>query len=123
MLSSLNVRGNGVVEGYRRSLFPHWSIQSGTCNTREIVLARDGTGVIQDSFCRAVSGTWFSPYDNKTWYVADKVDIDHMVPLADAWHVSQCGVRHFWIRLLMSLHSSPVLQRGRRLNENSLRTM
>lgn len=70
---------------YRRALFPTWDTISGTCNTRETVLRRDGTDVVVDSACRAVSGTWFSPYDGATWTAASDVDIDHVVPLKDAW--------------------------------------
>ncbi|WP_031476325.1 HNH endonuclease family protein [Streptomyces bicolor] len=71
--------------GYSRDLFPHWITQSGTCNTREVVLKRDGTNVVQDSSCAATSGSWFSPYDGATWTAASDVDIDHLVPLAEAW--------------------------------------
>ncbi|MGN9759761.1 HNH endonuclease family protein [Streptomyces sp. SD31] len=71
--------------GYNRDLFPHWITQSGTCNTREVVLKRDGTNVVQDSACAATSGSWFSPYDGATWTAASDVDIDHLVPLAEAW--------------------------------------
>ncbi len=28
---------------------------------------------------------WYSPYDGATWTAASDVDIDHMVPLAEAW--------------------------------------
>ncbi|MFJ5259475.1 HNH endonuclease family protein [Streptomyces sp. NPDC088387] len=71
--------------GYNRDLFPHWITQSGACNTREVVLKRDGTNVVQDSACAATSGRWFSPYDGATWSAASDVDIDHLVPLAEAW--------------------------------------
>ncbi|MFB9465147.1 HNH endonuclease family protein [Streptomyces cinereospinus] len=71
--------------GYNRDLFPHWITQSGTCNTRETVLQRDGSGVVTDSSCAATSGSWYSPYDGATWYAASDVDIDHLVPLAEAW--------------------------------------
>ncbi|MEU3885763.1 HNH endonuclease family protein [Streptomyces sp. NPDC029041] len=71
--------------GYNRDLFPHWITQSGTCNTREVVLQRDGTNVQQDSSCAATSGSWYSPYDGATWTAASDVDIDHLVPLAEAW--------------------------------------
>ncbi|KJK41366.1 hypothetical protein UK15_00585 [Streptomyces variegatus] len=71
--------------GYNRDLFPHWITQSGTCNTREVVLKRDGSGVQQDSSCAATSGSWYSPYDGATWSAASDVDIDHLVPLAEAW--------------------------------------
>ncbi len=71
--------------GYDRDLFPHWITQSGACNTREVVLKRDGTDVVQDSSCAATSGSWYSPYDGDTWTAASDVDIDHLVPLAEAW--------------------------------------
>ncbi|WDV51372.1 HNH endonuclease family protein [Streptomyces coeruleorubidus] len=71
--------------GYNRDLFPHWITQSGSCNTREVVLKRDGSNVQQDSSCAATSGSWYSPYDGATWSAASDVDIDHLVPLAEAW--------------------------------------
>lgn len=71
--------------GYSRDLFPHWITISGTCNTRETVLKRDGTNVVTDSSCAAVSGSWYSPYDGVTWTAASDLDIDHLVPLAEAW--------------------------------------
>ncbi|MEU9338674.1 HNH endonuclease family protein [Streptomyces sp. NPDC048290] len=71
--------------GYNRDLFPHWITQSGTCNTRETVLKRDGSNVVTDSACAATSGSWYSPYDGATWSAASDVDIDHLVPLAEAW--------------------------------------
>lgn len=84
-LSQLTVSAEGSSDGYSRSKFPHWITQSGTCNTREVVLERDGTNVQQDSSCAAVSGTWYSEYDGATWTAASDLDIDHMVPLAEAW--------------------------------------
>ncbi|WP_199827641.1 HNH endonuclease family protein [Streptomyces specialis] len=83
-LAALPVRTENRT-GYNRDLFPHWITQSGTCNTREVVLKRDGTNVVQDSNCAAVSGSWYSPYDGATWSAASDVDIDHLVPLAEAW--------------------------------------
>lgn len=84
-LGELTVGAEGSSSGYSRDKFPHWITQSGACNTREVVLKRDGTNVQQDSSCAAVSGSWFSPYDGATWSAASDVDIDHMVPLAEAW--------------------------------------
>ncbi|GGN05538.1 hypothetical protein GCM10011609_50990 [Lentzea pudingi] len=84
-LSGLTVRADGSMTGYSRDKFPHWVTQSGTCNTREAVLKRDGTNVVTDSSCAATSGRWFSPYDGATWSAASDVDIDHIVPLAAAW--------------------------------------
>jgi hypothetical protein len=71
--------------GYDRDLFPHWITISGSCNTRETVLKRDGSNVVTNSSCAATSGSWYSPYDGATWTAASDLDIDHLVPLAEAW--------------------------------------
>jgi hypothetical protein len=86
-LAGLRVAVQGPQTGYSRDLFPHWITVSGTCNTRETVLKRDGSGVVTDSSCVSTSGSWFSPYDGATWSLASDVDIDHMVPLSNAWKV------------------------------------
>lgn len=88
-LAALRVAPVGTQSGYSRDLFPHWITQSGACNTREVVLKRDGTNVVQDSSCAAVSGQWYSPYDGAVWTLASDVDIDHLVPLSNAWKVCQ----------------------------------
>lgn len=84
-LAVLTVAAESHQSTYDRALFPHWITVSGTCNTREQVLKRDGTNVVVNSSCAAISGTWRSPYDGATWTAASDVDIDHMVPLAEAW--------------------------------------
>jgi hypothetical protein len=84
-LATLTVAADGSLTGYSRDLFPHWISQGNYCDTREVVLKRDGTNVVTGSNCAATSGSWFSPYDGATWYAASDVDIDHVVPLADAW--------------------------------------
>lgn len=71
--------------GYDRAEFTHWVTISGTCDTRETVLKRDGSGVTTDSSCRATSGTWRSVYDDTTFTDSSSLDIDHVVPLAEAW--------------------------------------
>ncbi|KAB8297637.1 hypothetical protein EYC80_001445 [Monilinia laxa] len=84
-LAALTVAAAGSQDGYSRDLFPHWITISGACNTRETVLKRDGTNVVVNSACAATSGTWVSPYDGATWTAASDVDIDHLVPLSNAW--------------------------------------
>ncbi|MFG2497287.1 HNH endonuclease family protein [Streptomyces sp. NPDC048441] len=84
-LGQLTEKAEGSSDGYSREKFPHWITQSGACNTREVVLKRDGTDVQQDSSCAATSGTWKSPYDGGTWTASGDVDIDHVVPLSEAW--------------------------------------
>ncbi|MCX4545424.1 DUF1524 domain-containing protein [Streptomyces sp. NBC_01565] len=84
-LDGLTVEAPHSMAGYSRAMFPHWVKQYGECDTREVVLSRDGDGVTQDSACRAIEGTWYSAYDDKNIDSASKVDIDHMVPLANGW--------------------------------------
>ena len=45
---------------------------------------RDGTKV-KTSGCNVVAGTWISTYDGKILDAPAKVEIDHLVPLANAW--------------------------------------
>ncbi|WP_154676687.1 HNH endonuclease family protein [Amycolatopsis benzoatilytica] len=84
-LTQLTVKPDGSQTGYSRDKFPHWIDQGNSCNTRELVLKRDGTNVQVGSDCYPTSGTWTSPYDDATWSSPSDVDIDHVVPLADAW--------------------------------------
>lgn len=90
-LASLTVKTEGSTTGYSRDKFPHWITQSGTCDTREVVLKRDGTGVTVDSSCHPTAGKWYSVYDST--YITDSsgVDIDHIVPLAEAWKSGASG--------------------------------
>lgn len=84
-LNALTVASQGSTAGYSRDRFRHWITISGACNTRETVLKRDGTSVTTNSSCATTSGRWYSPYDGATWYAASDVDIDHVIPLAEAW--------------------------------------
>ncbi len=84
-LSALRVAVRGTLDGYSREKFPHWDTVNGACDVREEVLKRDGKGVNVGKDCAPKSGTWTSVYDGKTWSKASDVDIDHMVPLGQAW--------------------------------------
>ena len=97
-LNALTVAAQGSQDGYSRDLFPHWHIVSGNCDTRETVLKRDGTNVVQSSSCAATSGSWYSPYDGATWTAASDVDIDHVVPLSNAWKVRTQSQNSRYIR-------------------------
>lgn len=104
-LAALTVAPQGSQDGYSRDKFPHWIQQGNNCDTREVVLARDGTNVVQSSSCAATSGTWVSPYDGATWTASSDVDIDHVVPLSNAWKV--CGLANpvfllMWLTYLYS---------------------
>ncbi len=83
VLAALPTRPS-TAPGYARSKFRHWITQPDGCSTREAVLIRDAI-TVNAKGCRVVSGTWLSPYDNTTWTSASRLDIDHMVPLKEAW--------------------------------------
>ncbi|WP_205856698.1 HNH endonuclease family protein [Phytoactinopolyspora endophytica] len=84
-LNALTVAPEGSTSGYSRDKFPHWDTVSGSCNAREQVLKRDGIDVAVNGDCYPTSGRWYSPYDGVTVHSPSDVDIDHVVPLAEAW--------------------------------------
>ncbi|WP_067509240.1 HNH endonuclease family protein [Actinoplanes sp. TFC3] len=83
-LDKLTVAKAGSMSGYKRDRFPHWRSTGSNCDVRDSVLKRDGTKV-KFSGCNVVAGTWTSLYDGDKITDPGKVDIDHMVPLANAW--------------------------------------
>ncbi len=76
-----------VRTGYDRDLFRHWVDADGDgCDARNEVLiaeADDPTSV--GPGCALSGGRWFSYYDRVSWTDTGDIDIDHMVPLAEAW--------------------------------------
>src|SRR5689334_1939203 len=85
-VSSLPV-ATEVRTGYSRDLFPLWIDADGDgCNTRyEVLIAEAVTTPTVGSGCSLSGGRWFSYYDGATWTAPSDVDIDHLVPLAEAW--------------------------------------
>ena len=82
-----------VRRGYDRDLFVHWISQGDGCDTRDRVLigeARRDPAVSPD--CALTGGRWFSYYDGVSTSDPATLDIDHMVPLAEAW---DSGARHW----------------------------
>jgi hypothetical protein len=84
-LAALTVGTAQSMTGYSRDRFPHWISQGGGCDTRDVVLKRDGQGVKTTTDCKITAGTWHSPYNNMSYTDPQKLDIDHLVPLAAAW--------------------------------------
>jgi hypothetical protein len=76
-------------DGYDRDKFNHWvDADRDGCNTRQEVLLAEAVEHPQvQGRCRIVDGTgaWASYYDDVTVTGARGLDIDHMVPLAEAW--------------------------------------
>jgi hypothetical protein len=73
--------------GYNRSLFKHWiDADKDSCNTRAEVLIEEA--VVKPKIgprCKLTGGKWLSSYDGKTITNASQLDVDHLVPLAEAW--------------------------------------
>ena len=76
-----------VRTGYSRDLFPHWIDADGDgCSTRnEVLISEADDPVTVGSGCSLSGGRWYSYYDRVSWTNPSDVDIDHMVPLAEAW--------------------------------------
>jgi hypothetical protein len=94
MLERLTVAPSGSMAGYSRDRFPHWASEAqrygwkepdGSCDVRDTALIRDGEGVEIDGDCSITAGRWIDPYTGKTLTNSSEVDIDHVVPLANAW--------------------------------------
>lgn len=73
--------------GYKRAAFKHWiDADRNGCNTRAEVLIEEAIEKpMIGPKCKLTGGKWFSAYDGKTITSATKLDVDHMVPLAEAW--------------------------------------
>jgi hypothetical protein len=73
--------------GYNRDLFPHWiDADSDGCNTRyEVLIAEAVTAPTVSGTCTLTGGRWYSYIDNVYWTLPADLDIDHLVPLAEAW--------------------------------------
>lgn len=84
-LEGLKVATPLTMSGYSRSKFHIWASQGDGCDTRDVVLKRDGSNVKATEDCKITSGTWVSPYNGKTYTKPLQLDIDHVVPLGNAW--------------------------------------
>ena len=75
------------LSGYNRSLFKHWiDADKDGCDTRAEVLIQEA--IVRPKIgkkCVLIGGKWRSEYDGKTTSKASDLDIDHVVPLAEAW--------------------------------------
>ena len=92
-LKGLEVAPPGSMAGYDREDFPHWSdaqefgwdVSDSACDVREAALIRDGEDVVVGEGCDVESGRWLDPYTKRTYTVPLDIDIDHLVPLANAY--------------------------------------
>ena len=91
-LDALAVKGRAPKTGYTRSQFGDGWEESGGCDTRNRILARDLTEVLYEvNSCIVLSGNLKDPYTNKTIMftrgsgTSSAIQIDHVVALSDAW--------------------------------------
>jgi len=76
-----------VRTGYTRDQFRLWVDADGDgCDTRaEVLIAEAEDAPTVGSGCSLSGGRWYSYYDGVSQTSASALDIDHMVPLAEAW--------------------------------------
>lgn len=86
LLAKIQVRSE-YSSGYSRDYFKHWvdANQNG-CNTRyEVLIAEASIKPRISNGCYLSGGKWISKYDGVVFMSPKQMDIDHMVPLAEAW--------------------------------------
>ncbi|MFD3682485.1 DUF1524 domain-containing protein [Streptomyces sp. NPDC058613] len=75
-------------DGYDRDAFKHWNAgenRTDGCDTRrEVLIAEAVEPPTVGPRCTLTGGSWWSYYDEQTVTSAGALDIDHMVPLAEA---------------------------------------
>lgn len=76
--------------GYVRTKFKHWITISRAgqvgCDSRKSVIIDEAlVKPTIDKGCVLTGGKWLSIYDNVEVTDAGKLDVDHMVPLAESW--------------------------------------
>lgn len=79
--------------GYAIDRFPHWRNADGDgCDTRaEVLIAESLERVTTGDGCRIRGGRWRSPYDGVVTRDSSTFDVDHLVPLKEAWESGARG--------------------------------
>lgn len=90
-LDSLPVKGRAPKTGYARTQFGDGWVRIGSCDMRNIILARDMTNEVVSTNCKVLSGLLDDPYTGTSIRftrgvtTSDDVQIDHVVALSNAW--------------------------------------
>jgi len=73
--------------GYDRDLFRHWidADRNGCDARREVLIIEAVVSPVVGSGCSLTGGSWYSAFDGETTTDPSLFDIDHMVPLKEAW--------------------------------------
>ena len=78
----------GEIPPYDRAEWGMWADADGDCqNTSQEVLLEESTQSVtfaSDAGCRVVSGQWIDPLTGQVYTLASELDVDHLVPVANA---------------------------------------
>ncbi len=89
MLAELRIVDDAApASGYSRELFPTWlDLDDNGCDAREDTLLAESlvTATVSASGCEVLGGRWLSIYDGVEVSEPSDLDVDHLVPLAEAW--------------------------------------
>ncbi len=73
---------------YARASWPHWNDEDHDCqNTRNEVLIAESTVPVTFAdarHCKVAKGSWRCPYTGRIFTDPHELDVDHLVPLANA---------------------------------------
>ena len=87
-LAALVTSAESSASTYERNHFGSgWIGQGGCRDTRALVLVRSSSAAVTYGVggCSVSSGSWWSPYDGTRHSRASALDVDHLVPLEEAW--------------------------------------
>ena len=114
LLATIAIKGRAPMTGYARvaDFGPAWKdVDHNGCDTRNDVLARDLTHVVKSGGCKVLTGTLVSPYTAAIIHfvrgegTSTIVQIDHMVPLGNAW---QTGAQQLTATQRLHLANDPL---------------
>ena len=97
------IRSSDLV--YVRDEWPHWQDDDGDCQDarQEVLIAESQTTVTLDATgCHVVSGRWVDPLSGDVFTDPSALDVDHMVPLANAFRSGGWG----WDRDIRTRYSN-----------------
>lgn len=85
-LAQLTIAPETDPASYDRDRFGDWTTDAQGCTTRQRVLIEEATTpATTGPGCQVTGGRWISSYDGATVTDPGALDIDHVVPLAEAW--------------------------------------
>ncbi len=87
LLARLEVRGEADAATYDRARFRHWTdADQDGCDARaEVLIAEAVRAPAVGAGCALTGGRWQSTYDGLETTNPSSFDVDHMVPLKEAW--------------------------------------